>query len=332
MKNIWMLLILLLSFSLLTPDTCQAQIFKGFGKKIEKKIKNKVEQKAERHVDKTINTADRKTDESIEKTIKGDRDKKETKRDNRRGDEASATLDQNIPIRKDQAMTMISSSACNDFLWFKQGAYFEYEQEIASKNQTSKMRVIGVTQRGEKTVSEILASQQTDEGLVEFTLNYVCDGDNFYLDMSAMSEQIMQQIDVNNSGNNAQVREVFDSAEFNVSDGFTAIPKVLYPGMRLPDASFSFTMNVSGMEMVVNSEVTDRIVVAKESVTTKAGTFECMKIKSTTSVTMNLMGRDMNTGRTTDYVWMTPEVGLVKQETHSNNKVDYRMILSKLER
>src|SRR5699024_3530003 len=97
--------------------------------------------------------------------------------------------------------------------------------------------------------------------------------------------------------------EVFDSAEFNVSDGFTAIPKVLYPGMRLPDASFSFTMNVSGMEMVVNSEVTDRIVVAKESVTTKAGTFECMKIKSTTSVTMNLMGRDMNTGRTTDYVW-----------------------------
>src|SRR5699024_9513853 len=332
MKNAWMLLLVLLSLSMVAPDTCQAQLFKGFGRKVEKKVKNKIEQKAERHVDKTINTADRKSDESIEKAVKGDRKKKKNRREDRRYEEASSTLAQDIPVRKEQAMTMISSSACNDSLWFKQGAYFEYEQEVASNNHTSQMRAIGVSQRGGQTASEILASQQTDEGPVEFTLNYVCDGDNFYLDMSAMSEQIMQQIDMNSSDNDAQVKEALDSAEFNVSDGFTAIPKVLYPGMRLPDASLSFTMNVSGMEMVVNSDVTDRIVVAKEAVTTKAGTFECMKIQSTTTVTMNMMGRYMNTGSTTDYVWMTPEVGVVKQETHSNNKVDYRMILSKLER
>lgn len=336
MKNAWMLLLVLLSLSMLSPDTCQAQLFRGFGKKVEKKINNKIEQKAERHVDKTINTADRKSDESIQKTVKGDGKKntnKEKRKTNNRSKEASTALDQNIPVRKDQAMTMISSNACNDFLWFKKGTLFEYEQKIASKTETSQMRVVGVTQSGGKTISEIVASQQTDEGPMEFTLNYVCDGSNFYIDMTAMTEQIMQQMDMNGSESDAQVKKAIESAEFDMSDGFTAIPKVLYPGMRLPDASFSFTMNVSGMEMVMNSEVTDRIVVAKETVTTKAGTFECMKIRSTTSSNMNMMGRNINAGNSTDYVWMTPEVGVVKQETHSKkNKVDFRSELSRLER
>ena|SRR5690554_4536594 len=333
MKNAWMLLLVMLSLSMLSPDTCQAQILKGFGKKVENKLKNKVEEKAERHVDKTINTADRKSDESIEKTIKGD--KKQTKKQNTKKKKNKEVIsNSNVPIRKDQAMTMFRSGACQDFLWFKKGSIFEYDFDGVGyeENLNSQIRVKEVTHRDGKTISEIAASQPTNNGTMEFTLHYICDGNNLYVDMSAMTEQIMQQINTEGGEHNTQIKEAIDTAEFDMSEGFTAIPKVLYPGLRLPDASFSFSMNMSGMDMQMNSEVTDRVVVAKESVTTKAGTFECMKIRSTTSINMNMMGRAINTGTSTDYVWMAPEVGIVKQETHTNNKVTYSMTLSKLQR
>lgn len=327
MKNVWMFLFVVFSLSILTPDTCQAQVLKGFGKKVEKKIKNKIEEKADRHVDKTINTADKKSDESIQQTVKGDKK-------NKKKSSSKKVAQDTIAVRKDLAMTMIRSNACNDFLWFNKGALFEYEHEGqgASSKETSKMRVKDVTQSNGKTIAEIVTSQNTSEGDIELTLKYVCDGDNFYMDMSSMYEQMMQQMPNGGGVDNASVKQAIESAEFDVSDGFTSIPKVLYPGMKLPDASFSFTMNTSGMAMVINSEVTDRVVVAKESVTTNAGTFECMKIRSNTSVQMEVMGMSHNTGDSVDYVWIAPEVGMVKQEAYSNDKLDYRMTLSKLER
>ncbi|HLW15137.1 MAG TPA: hypothetical protein VKX30_06540 [Flavobacteriaceae bacterium] len=330
MKNVWMFLVVILSLSMMRPDISQAQILKGFGKKVENKLKKKVEEKADRHVDKTINTADRKSDESIEQAVKGDGDKS---KNNKKDKQKTKITQEDIPVRKDQAMNMFRSTACNDFLWFKTGSVFEYEHDAkGSRTEVSSMRVNGVTQSGGKTISEIVANQNTPEGDMELTLHYVCDGDNFYIDMSAMYEQIMQQMEGQSGGDNAQVKEMIDSAEIDVSDGFTTMPKVLYPGLKLPDASFSFTMSTSGMEVVMNSNVTDRVVVGKETVTTKAGTFECMKIRSTTSVDMNMMGRNINTGNSTDYVWLAPEVGMVKQESHSKNKLDYTMTLSRLER
>lgn len=330
MKNVWMFLVVILSLSMMRPDISQAQILKGFGKKVENKLKKKVEEKADRHVDKTINTADRKSDESIEQAVKGDGDKS---KNNKKDKQKTKITQEDIPVRKDQAMNMFRSTACNDFLWFKTGSVFEYEHDAkGSRTEVSSMRVNGVTRSGGKTISEIVANQNTPEGDMELTLHYVCDGDNFYIDMSAMYEQIMQQMEGQSGGDNAQVKEMIDSAEIDVSDGFTTMPKVLYPGLKLPDASFSFTMSTSGMEVVMNSNVTDRVVVGKETVTTKAGTFECMKIRSTTSVDMNMMGRNINTGNSTDYVWLAPEVGMVKQESHSKNKLDYTMTLSRLER
>lgn len=327
MKKTWMFLFVLFSFSMLMPDNCQAQLLKGFGKKVENKVKNKIEEKADRHVDKTINTADKKSDESIEQSIKGEKNKTKKKPSKK------ATQD-TITVRKDQAMTMIHSNTCDDFLWFKKGSLFEYEHESkgSSNKEVSKMRVKDVTHINGKTIAEITANQTSSEGDIELTLKYVCDGDNYYMDMSAMYEQIMQQMPSESGVDSAPVKEAMDSAEFDVSDGFTSIPKVLYPGMKLPDAFFSFTMNTSGMAMVMDSEVTDRVVVAKETVTTKAGTFECMKIRSTTSVEMDMMGMKHNTGESTDYVWIAPEIGVVKQEAYSNNTLDYRMTLSKLER
>src|SRR3546814_5701666 len=48
---------------------CQAQLFKGFGKKLEKKVEKRIEGKADRHVDKVLDKADKKTDEPIDDAL-----------------------------------------------------------------------------------------------------------------------------------------------------------------------------------------------------------------------------------------------------------------------
>lgn len=71
MKKIAIFLVLFVSFSVHS----NAQIFGGFGKKLEDKINRKIEEKVDRQVDKTINTADQKSDEKIEDVKSGKKTK-----------------------------------------------------------------------------------------------------------------------------------------------------------------------------------------------------------------------------------------------------------------
>ena len=72
-------LALLAMFLLGNSSLCQAQILKGFGKKLEKKLEQRVERKADRHVDKTLDKADRKTDEPIDDALHNKKKKKNKK-------------------------------------------------------------------------------------------------------------------------------------------------------------------------------------------------------------------------------------------------------------
>ena len=67
---------------------CQAQILKGFGKKLEKKIEERIERKADRHVDKVLDKADKKTDEPIDDALDGKnaKNKKDKKGKNAKGE------------------------------------------------------------------------------------------------------------------------------------------------------------------------------------------------------------------------------------------------------
>lgn len=332
MKNLRMLLFLILSLNMAAPDTCQAQILKGFGKKVENKLKKKVEEKADRHVDKTINTADRKSDESIEKTVKGDKNKKKaekTKTTSKEQEKSKATAD--VPVRKDQAIRISNASSCNDFIWFKKGSQLHYEQKASTGTMQTSMKVRNVTQQQGKTISEIQVNQNLNEEDYTLNLHYICDSDTFYLDMSAMYEQIKKQMQgMGLDDSSSEVQEAVNAAELNVSEGFTSIPKHLYQGMILPDASFEFSTQAAGMNMTIHSEATDRVVEAKEQITTPAGSFETMKIRSNNTVKMEMMGRVMSNATSIDYVWIAPEVGMVKQELYTDGKLEFSSVLTEI--
>src|SRR5690606_20153545 len=103
--------------------------------------------------------------------------------------------------------------------------------------------------------------------------------------------------------------------------------KKMYPGMGLEDLSFSFKTNVGGNEMSFRTIVTDRQVVAKENVTTKAGTFECLKVRSVSHTSITVMGFDQKMPANTEYLWIAPGIGMVKQEIHTEKEKGTSMLL-----
>src|SRR3546814_13685803 len=73
---------------------CQAQLFKGFGKKLEKKVEKRIEGKADRHVDKVLDKADKKTDEPIDDALHNKKAKTNA--------EKNVKIDNNEKINKSQ--------------------------------------------------------------------------------------------------------------------------------------------------------------------------------------------------------------------------------------
>lgn len=334
MKSIKYYLIILIVMSFITPQVAHAQILRGLGEKVEGKLKKKAEEKIDRHIDKTINTADKKSDESIENAVKGKKPKKSSNKTVIPGsgnkNSSSASLP-DIPIRKDISLRISDASNCADFLWFKKNSQLHYEQKSDQGTEQSRLYVKNVKQQQGKSISEISISQKINGEDFEFDLNYICDGDNFYLDMKAMFEQLkkqMQTLGIELETDDTQ--GIFDSAHIDLSEGFTHIPKYLYQGMTLPDAFFEFTTAAAGMEMIIRNKVTNRVVEAKEQVNTPAGSFEAMKIRSVNNVEMEFYGRVINSTSSVDYVWFAPKLGMIKQETYTDNKLDFSNILIKI--
>ena len=88
----------------------------------------------------------------------------------------------------------------------------------------------------------------------------------------------------------------------------TVVPANLEEGMMLDDSSVTVKM---GSLTVVFSKITETKVVAKEELTTPAGTFECYKVQS--KVNGKAMGfRSENTV----YTWYARNIGTVRTETY----------------
>lgn len=313
MKNLLILNFILLCL-LMGTETTQAQILKGFGKKLERKIEERIERKADRQVDKVLDKADKKTDESINDAFS----KSSTKAKDEKGANTPNTAQQ-IPAKPEHAMTIVGAS-CQDFSWFKKGAILAYEALDKKEKVTGelKMEVKDLNNNGSQTIAQIEATMSSSHFEdMTYPMNYICEGDKIYMDIASMMKAMMEK---NPGMKNQAVMDAFNNMEIDFNDGFASFPKTMYPGMVLDDLRFSFKTNVGSSEMSFNTYVTDRQVIAREKVTTKAGTFECLKIQSHTQTAVNVMGVNQKMPATTEYLWIAPGIGMVKQETKSDKE------------
>lgn len=195
---------------------------------------------------------------------------------------------------------------CSKYYPMEEGSSFQYTM------YNKKDKVEGVTDylvskvenNGGNTTAtmEVTFTDKKGKNVFESDYNITCTGDGIKIDYQSLFPSQMQK----------QYEDM--GMEMDISGTDIAIPNNLSSGQTLDDANVNVSMDMGAMKMNINVETYDRKVEKEESVTTPAGTFNCYLIteKSKSKVMMSNM-------ETSNKVWLSEGVGMVKQETYGKN-------------
>lgn len=327
-------------FAGMFANDSHAQILKKIGKKVEQQAQKRVDRKVDRAIDKGFDKVEEGVDNSVKEGTKKEEKNvaKETAENivverpgvNFLTDNEPYSLEEANTVKMKDGLVMVSGN-CDEYIWFKPGASMTFKTTTGSgKKQEiteSKMVVKKVYDEGGKKISEV--NIVGDQG-IDLDFKYLCSGKNLYVDMGAAMKQAMAKA----GQDNPQANAILDDMEMGFGDGFMDIPKNMYPGQKLNDVNFTMKSKASGMEMVVTSNLTERMVGTKEKITTPAGTFECMPVSGLRKSTMKVMGMNRNMGKPAkETIWYAPGIGVVKSENYdAKGNVEVSQILTEFKR
>lgn len=296
-------ILILLFFASAGAMQSHAQLLRKLGERVEQKVNDRIERKVDQNIDKALDKAEESLTETESSAVEPEKTTTEVV-------STTTAVDTN-PIT--DGIIMVGSD-CSDFIWFKSNAMmeFDYMDDKGKSVMKTKMRVTNISNEGIATVADVLTSD--DKGN-EFNMQFKCAGDKLYMDFAAMMKQAMEQQNVENS---AEVEEASKNLEMGFSDGFMSFPKNMYPGQKLDDITFTMKTGTSGVNMEITSALLERSVVSRETITTPAGTFDCLKITGKRSSRMKVMGMNRNMGNPElEITWFAPGLGFIKQEYYS---------------
>jgi hypothetical protein len=113
-------------------------------------------------------------------------------------------------------------------------------------------------------------------------------------------------------------------------EAFLLIPHALSAGQSLPDGKFAmegYQKDTKMMDLLMS--FTNRKVIAKETITVPAGTFECYKITYDSEVIIKVLGMGIPM-RLKVTEWMAKGKGTIRQETFRNDKPWSYSVLKKI--
>ena len=210
-----------------------------------------------------------------------------------------------------------NESDCNSYYPLTKGTSFE----LTSYNKKGKVesfinhKIIesqnidnGILATCEMQVSD----NKGNEGL-QMTYETKCQNGKYYLNLENMFSELTSQYKA-------------QGMKISFENGISVIPNNLRVGNELEDATMIMTMTTGAMNMKMSITVSDKKVIGKETITTPAGTYDCLILTQNTTMTM---GKLMNiTSRSKD--WISKGVGSVKSENYDKNgKLDGYTLLTK---
>jgi hypothetical protein len=151
------------------------------------------------------------------------------------------------------------------------------------------------TAKGLKLDVDGVVKEKNGSEALKYSYTAWCDGATFFIDMKSMLSTI-------NAGNISQYKIESKDLQF---------PKDLSVGQKLPDASLTLTIE-GPISTGVTSVITNRKVEALESITTSAGTFDCVKISYDYNSKVMFI---KTSGKAIE--WYALNVGMVKTETYN---------------
>ncbi len=199
-----------------------------------------------------------------------------------------------------------AQDVCSKYYPMVDGSSFEYT------NYNKKGKIDGVTNytvssvtslgAATKATLELKMSDKKGKHVYDLNYNFTCENNVVKVDYKSLFPAQMMQ----------QYSEM--DIEMDISGTDIELPNNLNVGEELADANVTINMNISGIQMEISVDQINRKVISKESVTTAAGTFDCMVITETTK--SKTMGGKIELN---SKLWLAEGVGMIKQETYKKN-------------
>ena len=212
-------------------------------------------------------------------------------------------------------LTATAQDNCSQYYPMQEGASFSYNMygKKGKLDGSSIYKVVQVTNGGGETKASLNVSFQGSKANESFEMDYdfTCTGDGIRIDFNSLLPNQMMD----------QYKEM--DVEMDVTGTDIELPNNLSVGQELADADVNVAMSISGMKMTIQAKTTNRKVIAKEAVTTAAGTFDCVVL--TADIYSKAAFAKVNLS---DKIWLAKGVGIVKQETYNKKgKLESRMEL-----
>jgi hypothetical protein len=199
---------------------------------------------------------------------------------------------------------IVFAQDCVSYIPMKQGAIWETQHFDAKNKLTSTAKsVVKEKTSAANNIKLVIESETFDskgKTLGKNTYSAGCENGLFYLDMRG-------NIDQNGMSN-------FKDMQVNITADNLNFPSDPQPGQILKPGKFSMDAQMQGMPggFKMTVDVYNRKVEGTESITTPAGTFECVKI------TYDMKTFMMIEMITKGVEWYAKDVGLVKSESYDS--------------
>ncbi len=205
------------------------------------------------------------------------------------------------------ASSFAVQSQCNEYFPIKDGAEWTYENFNAKGKTTGKnaQKVTEYAQVGEGFTATIQSTMfnDKDKEINKADLQISCANGVITMDMRKFIPE--------------DQFKAFGSSEVKIDSKNLEFPSALSVGQKLKEGTITVTAVGSQIPMNMVVTISDRVVEAKETITSPAGTFECFKIKGKTHV-KNQMGITINL-EFGSIEWLAPKVGTIKSESYNKN-------------
>ncbi len=165
---------------------------------------------------------------------------------------------------------------------------------------SSEVKVIDEVNTDNGTAYTILSRPVNDKkDTTSLTFTYSCEDNILKMDMN----RLIPQKTMNGLNESMEVKIDQDELEF---------PSTIDIGSTLKDANINLTAYTSGIKIMdLKIKIYDRKVEKAESITTDAGTFDCLKLTYKTDLNMGFMNMT-----TSSIDWVSKSVGIVRSEQY----------------
>ncbi|MCF6350441.1 MAG: hypothetical protein L3J23_05350 [Flavobacteriaceae bacterium] len=168
----------------------------------------------------------------------------------------------------------VTAQECNAVLFLKEGAVLEYTDynKKGKKASTSTHETLTVSEEENKLVAKIKVTLQEvkEEKPFSITYNAYCENGIFSIDMlRSFNISKLSKYNTNEGGG-------FD---LDIEGDILSFPVDMTEESELKDGSFTIKIGNNGFALLtILTNITNRKIHAKETITTSAGTFICQKI------------------------------------------------------